>query len=257
MTQTHPWTTLRLHRWLIHGIIVIPSPHQESQDQEPCRLPVLKVYCMSTPSFFCWSICEAPTPIPSQGRFIPNVDHMNRMTRANSSQARPAPVAGMNLTFIYISLVRLDIFLVPSVAMLEEMAEKKAADLPVPVTQSSKFTRPIFRRRWSTDQSHQSQTVLLIEILWGRRRLSRKIWVLSLPDVRPSHFCLWYIKLTSSSKAAPSKAFLEDQAEREPAERERAEKERAKRELAKRQKLQSYEDFEPISISELDCASFF
>ena len=51
-------------------------------------------------------------------------------------------------------------------------------------------------------------------------------------------------------KAAPSKAFLEDQAEREPSERERAEKERAKRELAKRQKLQSYEDFEPISISE-------
>ena len=55
----------------------------------------------------------------------------------------------------------------------------------------------------------------------------------------------------------PSKAFLEDQAEKEPSERERAEKERAKRELAKRQKLQSYEDFEPISTSELDCASFF
>ena len=49
---------------------------------------------------FCfWSTCEAPTPIPSQGRFIPNVDHLNRMTRANSSQARPAPVAGMNLAF--------------------------------------------------------------------------------------------------------------------------------------------------------------
>lgn len=61
----------------------------------------------------------------------------------------------------------------------------------------------------------------------------------------------------NQSKAAPSKAFLEEQAEREPSERERAEKERAKRELAKRQKLQSYEDFEPISISELDCAFFF
>ena len=55
-----------------------------------------------------------------------------------------------------------------------------------------------------------------------------------------------------SPKAVPSKAFLEDQAEREVSERERAEKERAKRELAKRQKPQSYDDFEPISISELD-----
>lgn len=53
------------------------------------------------------------------------------------------------------------------------------------------------------------------------------------------------------SKAVPSKAFLEDQEEREQSERERAEKERARRELAKRQKPQSYEDFEPISISEL------
>ena len=54
----------------------------------------------------------------------------------------------------------------------------------------------------------------------------------------------------------PSKAFHEDQEDREPSERERAEKERAKRELAKRQKLQSYDEFEPITISELDCAFF-
>ena len=105
------------------------------------------------------------------------------------------------------------------------------------------------------------QTILQIEKLWGRRRLSRKIWVPSFPDVSLSqHFFLWYTKvnfLFYQSKAAPSKAFLEDQAERDPSERERAEKERAKRELAKRQKLQSYEDFEPISISELDCVSFF
>ena len=55
----------------------------------------------------------------------------------------------------------------------------------------------------------------------------------------------------------PSKAFLEDQAEREESEREKAEEERARRELAKRQKHQSYEDFEPISISELACVFFF
>ena len=60
-----------------------------------------------------------------------------------------------------------------------------------------------------------------------------------------------------SSKAAPSKAFLEDQEERDPSERERAEKERAKRELAKRQKLQSYEDFEPISTSEFGLRFLF
>jgi hypothetical protein len=58
-------------------------------------------------------------------------------------------------------------------------------------------------------------------------------------------------------KAAPSKAFLDDQAEREPSERERAEKERAKRELARRQKHQSYEDFEPISISEFGLCFLF
>ena len=54
----------------------------------------------------------------------------------------------------------------------------------------------------------------------------------------------------------PSKAFLEEQAEKGQAERERAEKERAKRELAKRQQPQSYEDFEPISTSELNWALF-
>jgi hypothetical protein len=54
----------------------------------------------------------------------------------------------------------------------------------------------------------------------------------------------------------PSKAFLEEQAEKGRVEREWAEKERAKRELAKRQKPQSYEDFEPISTSELDCPLF-
>jgi hypothetical protein len=47
----------------------------------------------------------------------------------------------------------------------------------------------------------------------------------------------------------PSKAFLEEQANKGQAERERAEKERAQRELAKRQKPQSYDDFEPISIT--------
>ena len=67
---------------------------------------------MSTPSvkgildlliyyFFSWSIIrEAPTPIPSQGRFNPNVDFMNRMARTNSTQAaRPTPVACMNPYF--------------------------------------------------------------------------------------------------------------------------------------------------------------
>jgi hypothetical protein len=70
-------------------------------------------------------------------------------------------------------------------------------------------------------------------------------------------FCLWYTKLTSWSEVVPSKAFLEDQADRDQAERDRAEKERAKRELDKRQKHLSYEDFEPISISELDCIFLF
>ena len=70
-------------------------------------------------------------------------------------------------------------------------------------------------------------------------------------------FCLWYTQLIFGSEAVPSKAFLEDQAEKEPSERERAEKERAKRELAKRQKPQSYDDFEPISISELNFAFSF
>lgn len=71
--------------------------------------------------------------------------------------------------------------------------------------------------------------------------------------------CLWCttsLKLNIWTEAAPSKAFLEEQAEKGQAERERAEKERAQRELAKRQKPQSYEDFEPISTSELDCAFF-
>ena len=54
----------------------------------------------------------------------------------------------------------------------------------------------------------------------------------------------------------PSKAFLQEQAGRGQAERERAEHERAKRELAKSQKPQSYDDFEPISISKLACALF-
>ena len=54
--------------------------------------------------------------------------------------------------------------------------------------------------------------------------------------------------------AVPSKAFLETQAERGQAERDKAERERAERELAKRRKHQSYEDFAPISISELDRA---
>lgn len=52
------------------------------------------------------------------------------------------------------------------------------------------------------------------------------------------------------SYAVPSKAFLEEQAEREQAERERAEREREARELAKKPKHQSYEDFPPISTSE-------
>ena len=59
-------------------------------------------------------------------------------------------------------------------------------------------------------------------------------------------------KLILRSYAAPSKAFLEEQAERQRAERERAEQERAERELAKKHKHQSYEDFSPISTSELD-----
>ena len=48
--------------------------------------------------FSFWPICEAPTPNPSQGRFISNVDHLNRMARSNSIQAHPVPVAGMNLS---------------------------------------------------------------------------------------------------------------------------------------------------------------
>lgn len=56
------------------------------------------------------------------------------------------------------------------------------------------------------------------------------------------------------SCAAPSKAFLEDQADRDQAEREKAERKRSERELAKKTKHQSYEDFPPISTSELDCA---
>ena len=164
----------------------------------------------------------------------------------------------------FISLIRLDVLLDPSVAILEEMAEKKAADLPVPVTQSSKFfnAHTFLEGDDPMIQLRQLQITLQIEKLWERRRLSRKIWVPSSPDVSSSQPFLFMIYKSfnfflNQSKAAPSKAFLEEQAEREPSERERAEKERAKRELAKRQKLQSYEDFEPISISELDCTFFF
>ena len=64
-------------------------------------------------------------------------------------------------------------------------------------------------------------------------------------------------KLILRSYAAPSKAFLEEQAERQRAERERAEQERAERELAKKHKHQSYEDFSPISTSELDFPALF
>jgi hypothetical protein len=112
------------------------------------------------------------------------------MTRANSTQARLAPVA------------------VPSATFLEEMALKKAADLPVPVTHSDKLS----------DRHTLRKAEALAKNLGGK-----------------------------FSRAVPSKAFLEEQAEKGQAERERDEKERARRELVKRQTPQSYEDFEPIS----------
>jgi hypothetical protein len=56
-------------------------------------------------------------------------------------------------------------------------------------------------------------------------------------------------KMSTTVTITPSKAFLEEQAERRQEERERAEREREERELAKKQKHQSYEDFAPISTT--------